>query len=139
MEECPKSDLLNQRKLDPEGGIEDTMRTIHAAPFAIDDQDAVASLNEGKGIDTFASSQVKSNHPDIRKWTPAIHQVTLWIGTPRSGFGAKARKRQRDDDQDWGAGGWREVRSGGGSLKGKGKSSRGRGWHSKGYKGGRSQ
>ena len=109
MEGCRKSDLLNQRKLDPEGGIEDTMRTIHAAPFAIDDQDAVAFLNEGKGIDTFASSQVKSNHPDIRKWTPAIHQLTLWIGTPRSGFGAKARRSE--------AGGWREVRSGGGHRR----------------------
>ncbi len=32
MDECPKPDLLNQRKLDPEGGIEDTMRTIQRPP-----------------------------------------------------------------------------------------------------------
>ncbi len=110
MEECRKSDLLNQRKLDPEGGIEDAMWTIHAAPFAIDDQDAVASLNEGKGIDTFASSQVKSNHPDIRKWTPAIHQLTLWIGSARTGAPSIQRAKARRFD----ANAWWEVRSGGG-------------------------
>ncbi len=108
MEECPKSDLLNQRKLDPEGGIEDAMRTIRGAPFTIDDQDAVASLNEGKGIDTFASSRVKSNHPDIRKWTPAIHQLTLWIGSAGTGAASRAKARRFD------ANAWLEVRSGGG-------------------------
>ncbi len=56
-------------------------------------------------IDTFAGSQVKQGHPDLTKWTPAIHQLTIWVGRGLPGFGAKARNTQRGGDQDWGAGG----------------------------------
>ncbi len=110
MKDCPKADVLTQRDLDPEGGIEDAMRTIRGAPFTIDDQDAVASLNGGKGIDIFAGSQVKKLHPDITKWTPAIHQLTLWIGSARTGAPSIQRAKARRFD----ANAWWEVRSGGG-------------------------
>ncbi len=105
MKDCPKADVLNQLELDTEGGIEEAMRTIRGAPFAIDDQAAVAVDSQGKGIDIFAGSQVKQRHPDFKKWTPAIHQLTIWVGTSRSGFGAKVRQTQWVYDQDWGAGG----------------------------------
>ena len=103
MKDCPKADVLDD--LDADGTIEDAMRTIRGVPFAIDDQAAVAVDSQGKGIDTFAGSQVKQRHPDFEKWTPAIHQLTIWVGSSRPGCGAKARNTQWGDDQDWGAGG----------------------------------
>ncbi len=110
MKDCPKADVLTQHDLDPEGGIEDAMRTIRGAPFAIDDQAAVAVDSRGKGIDIFAGSQVKQRHPDITKWTRSIHQLTLWIGSARTGAPSIQRAKARRFD----ANAWWEVRSGGG-------------------------
>ncbi len=108
MKDVPSVEVLNRcdNDLDPEGGIEDAMRTIRGAPFAIADRDAVASLNGGKGIDIFAGSRVRKRHPDITKWTTAIHQLTLWIGSPRPGAFSRARRHAA----------WMEVRSGSGAA-----------------------
>ena len=103
MQDCPNADELDD--IDADGTMEDAMRTIRGVPFALDDQAAVAVDSQGKGIDTFAGSQVKQRHPDFKKWTPAIHQLTIWVGSSRPGFGAKARYAQWSGDQYWDAGG----------------------------------
>ncbi len=108
MQDCPNANELND--LDADGTMEDAMRTIRGVPFALDDQAAVAVDSQGKGIDIFAGSQVKQRHPDITKWTPAIHQLTLWIGSARTGAPSIQRAKARRLD----AHAWWEVRSGGG-------------------------
>ena len=61
--------------------MEEALRTIRDVPLP---------TTTGP-IDTFAGSQVKQGHPDLRKWTPAIHQLTIWVGRGLQGAGAKAR------------------------------------------------
>ncbi len=97
MQDCPNTWLLNDG-LDANGTMEDAMRTIRGVP------QRPLPIKTGP-IDTFAGSQVKQGHPDLTKWTPAIHQLTIWVGSSRPGCGAKARNTQWGDDQDWGAGG----------------------------------
>ena len=104
MQDCPNADELDD--IDADGTMEDAMRTIRGVPFALDDQAAVAVDSQGKGIDIFAGSQVKQRHPDITKWTTAIHQLTLWIGSPRPGAFSRARRHAA----------WMEVRSGSGAA-----------------------
>ncbi len=97
MQDCPNTWLLNDG-LDANGTMEDAMRTIRGVPQR-------PQPIKTAPIDTFAGSQVKQGHPDLRKWTPAIHQLTIWVGSSRPGFGAKARHAQWSGDQYWDAGG----------------------------------
>ena len=96
MQDCPNADELDD--IDADGTMEDAMRTIRGVP------QRPLPIKTGP-IDTFAGSQVKQRHPDYKKWTPAIHQLTIWVGSSRPGCGAKARNTQWGDDQDRGAGG----------------------------------
>ncbi len=97
MQDCPNTWLLNNG-LDADGTMEDAMRTIRGVPQR-------PQPIKTAPIDTFTGSQVKQGHPDLTKWTPAIHQLTIWVGSSRPGFGAKAWNTQWSGDQDRGAGG----------------------------------
>ena len=89
MKDCPKADVLTQHDLDPEGGIEDAMRTIRGAPFAIDDQAGLArSIRSHCGSEVLAPALPQSKEPkpgDLTRTPGGKSEASAAVAFSKSG------------------------------------------------------